>query len=425
MTYNYMKHHYGDNCFYGDTSYKRYARYHMPRASVNIFNIGGGGCYNTHHCCGGGWFGGGNFWSGLGLGLGAGLGNMFMGGLNMLGGWLGGGGYGLPSFGFGFPSFGNYGSGYMTPFGLGTSASDGSHRRERTHRGNAELEPQTVTSGDDAAATSGTAEAGNAGNADTPYLNELTKKFNNIVLNPADNTDDIDTLIRDLESVIDKPIDEANIDDDIELYQELLARVNKFKDNPTEAISEIADEISIHINGQSIDDIDDLKDIDFSDLSNITPKDATCILVKLGIIEYDSTSTKAHNSWTSTGQNTTYYLCGKLKDMHPNVLKLLQISRVTTEIFKGNSNSDKWFAGQITDVQVDASGNLASFKFSCEATGETDYRGKYTVTANNGSYTVTADDGSATSIKSGTGVNLTHNTELGRLEGTLVATPKN
>ena len=82
-----MKNHYGYNCFYGDTDYKRYARYHMPR-EINIFT---GGCYAAPtHCCGGG-FNIGNFKSGFGLGLGMGLGNMLMGGLNMLGGWLGGG----------------------------------------------------------------------------------------------------------------------------------------------------------------------------------------------------------------------------------------------------------------------------------------------------------------------------------------------
>lgn len=407
MNYSYMKHHYGDNCFYGDTSYKRYARYHMPRASVNIFNVGGGGCYNTHHCCGGGWLSGGNFWSGLGLGLGAGLGNMLMGGFNMLGGWLGGMGFGMPSFGYG-----NYGVGYMTPFGLGTSASDGSHRR-KARKDDSDLKPQTVNSG-----------STTTGNADTPHLKQLTDRFNNIVLNRPEDNDDIETLIGDLNSVIAKPIDDANKDEDIKLYQDLLARVNTFKTNPNEAISEITNGITISINGQKIDGLDDLKDIDFSDLDNITQQDATCILVKLGIIEYDSTSTKAHNGWTPTGKDTTYYLCGKLKDMHPNVLKLLQISGVTTEIFKGNSASDKWFAGQIKDVQVDESGNLISFKFSCEATGEADYRGKYTVTeiANN-SYNVTADSGSETSIKTGTGVGLTHDSANGKLVGSLVATP--
>ena len=407
MNYSYMKHHYGDNCFYGDTSYKRYARYHMPRASVNIFNVGGGGCYNTHHCCGGGWLSDGNFWSGLGLGLGAGLGNMLMGGLNMLGGWLGGMGFGMPSFGYG-----NYGGGYMTPFGLGTSASDGSHRR-KARKDDSDLEPQTVNSG-----------STTTGNADTPYLRQLTDRFNKIVLNTPEDNDNLEKLIQDLNTVIKTPKDDANKADDIKLYEDLLSRATKLKNNPTpENIAEIADGITIAIKGKEINTLADLKNVNFGDLNNISKVDATCILVKLGIIEFDSTSTKAHNGWTATGKDSTYYLCGKLKDMHPNVLKLLQISEVTTEIYKGSSNSDKWFAGQITDVQVDESGNLKSFKFSCEATGETDYRGKYSVTANNDSYAVTADNGSETSIKSGTGVNLKHNADLGRLEGTLVAIP--
>lgn len=64
----------------------------------SIFNI-------TYNCSGRH----GNFWSGLATGLGYGIGNWFMGGLNMLGGWLGlggmgfGGGWGM---GMGMPTFG-------------------------------------------------------------------------------------------------------------------------------------------------------------------------------------------------------------------------------------------------------------------------------------------------------------------------------
>ena len=160
MSYSYMKHHYGDNCFYGDTAYKRYARYHMPR-EVNIFT--GGSCSQSTHCCGGGWLSDGNFWSGLGLGLGAGLGNMLMGGLNMLGGWLGGGfgGFGGSfggfggGFGMGFPSYGFGGGLGFTGWGGGAGVS-------KKHSKKSELEAQSV---DQTVKTGDAEKAGDAGKA--------------------------------------------------------------------------------------------------------------------------------------------------------------------------------------------------------------------------------------------------------------------
>ena len=80
MSHGYIRSHYGDRCFYEDSSFKRYNRYHNT-GDINIF---AGHCHTHHHCCGG------NFWTGLAHGLGAGLGGWLMGGINMLGGWLGG-----------------------------------------------------------------------------------------------------------------------------------------------------------------------------------------------------------------------------------------------------------------------------------------------------------------------------------------------
>ena len=70
-----------------------------------------GSIFNINYSCNGGH---GNFWSGLGAGLGYGLGGWLMGGLNMLGGWLGFGGMGFGGgWGMGMPMFG-WGGGATT-----------------------------------------------------------------------------------------------------------------------------------------------------------------------------------------------------------------------------------------------------------------------------------------------------------------------
>lgn len=113
----YVRKNYGDNCFFNDSSFKRYNRYHNSR-DINIFNIGG----NTGHCCCGGGVSG---WGAFGLGLGQALGGMLMGGIGMLGGMFGNmlggmfnmfGGFGLGFGNFGL-GFGNFGFGNM---GLGS-----------------------------------------------------------------------------------------------------------------------------------------------------------------------------------------------------------------------------------------------------------------------------------------------------------------
>lgn len=112
----YVRKNYGDNCFFNDSSFKRYNRYHNSR-DINIFNIGGG---NGGCCCGGGISG----WGAFGLGLGQALGGFLMNGIGMLGGMFGNmfggmfnmfGGFGLGFGNFGL-GFGNFGFGNM---GLG------------------------------------------------------------------------------------------------------------------------------------------------------------------------------------------------------------------------------------------------------------------------------------------------------------------
>ncbi|MCQ2743361.1 MAG: hypothetical protein MJ230_01010 [bacterium] len=117
-----MVHHscrklYGDNCFFADSSWKRYQRAHS--GDTLIFNFGntccgGHGGYNSG-CCGGG-----NFWSNFGAGFGLGLANLCSGFLNglmspfsMMGGWM------SPfSMMGGWMSSFNMMGGWMSPFGM-------------------------------------------------------------------------------------------------------------------------------------------------------------------------------------------------------------------------------------------------------------------------------------------------------------------
>lgn len=93
MGYGYVRANYGDNCFYRDSAFKRYNRAH---GDTTIFNFNYG---TPNYCCGGGKRL--NFWSGLGMGFGYNLGSWLMGGMNMLGGWLGLGNMGCNFFGGG------------------------------------------------------------------------------------------------------------------------------------------------------------------------------------------------------------------------------------------------------------------------------------------------------------------------------------
>ena len=108
--------HYRDNCFFGDSQYKRYLRYCNGRDCYgSVFEHSC--CCHTSHSCGG--FGGGffgNLWPSLGFSFGMGLGNMFTG---LLGGLFGGfGNFGFGGFG-GFGGFSGFGMGGMDLYDTG------------------------------------------------------------------------------------------------------------------------------------------------------------------------------------------------------------------------------------------------------------------------------------------------------------------
>lgn len=118
MGHGYVRANYGDNCFYRDSSFKRYNRAH---GDTTIFNFNYG---NSYGCCGGSH--GTGFWGGLGMGIGYNLGSWLMGGMNMLGGWLGMGNMGGFGNWFGGMNFGNIGGFGGGNWLSGTNTSTGS-----------------------------------------------------------------------------------------------------------------------------------------------------------------------------------------------------------------------------------------------------------------------------------------------------------
>ena len=393
MNYSYMKHHYGDNCFYGDTSYKRYARYHMPRASVNIFNVGGG-CYNAHQCCGG-WLSGGNFWSGLGLGLGAGLGNMLMGGFNMLGGWLGGMGFGMPSFGYG-----NYGGGYMTPFGLGTSASDGSHRR-KARKDDSDLKPQTVDTGN----TENTNRAQSVeDDADYEKINKLTNISNlpEVDLYDEDSVNAYNTAIDNAIQALNdyQQQDEINKEYNATQINNAKAMLEKMKVEYKDPNTIAKEGYTLKVNNKivTINDVNDLND-DVMNAIGDDKKKALAVLAAIGELYPDRMSTDPENYYTDA--QTTHFACGRLSTNY-FVMKLYEKANIAVEVLKGNNSSgiiDHWYVGTVSDVSSDGS---FSFELNCKDNGIA--KGKYKVTMNsdNTAQIQQEENGSWKTINSGT-----------------------
>lgn len=139
-TYNagrYVKQNLGCHCFYNDSSFKRYNRFHTGSGNL-IFNFGSGcGCNNFMTTCGSMWRGignsfGSNFLYGLGIGLGNWLSGCCIGFGNWLGGcwggmtgWLGGcyGAMGNMFGGGGFAGGLGYGLGMGLPGLIGTGVN--------------------------------------------------------------------------------------------------------------------------------------------------------------------------------------------------------------------------------------------------------------------------------------------------------------
>lgn len=200
MSRPYIRSHYGDNCFFRDSSLKRYNRYHSGGDTL-IFNYNYG-CNNSHGHCGG------SFWGGFGSGIGFGLANMFSGLFGMFG-------CGMNMFGGGFPSWGqSWGNWGNSGYGYGTMSTT----------------PSTSTSG--TKKTTG---------ADTKKSDTDAQKILDIIPKAVDisNLTDaqIDGLIKKLEDLKDKldgindDTNKTNIDSQIELLKNQKAKNAQAKDN--------------------------------------------------------------------------------------------------------------------------------------------------------------------------------------------------
>ncbi|MBO5738031.1 hypothetical protein J6R97_01680 [bacterium] len=170
--------------------------YHCGHGGGNnygtIFNV-------TNNCCGGHTSGWNSFLTGAGYGL-----------TNWLSGFMGMGGFGMNMmnpwagmFQMAAP-FGFQGNGWWNTSG-GSDKSEESSKDYDKYAGDK-----------------------NAGNADTPELRRLTDKFNTLEKHGTKGeklNSDLVELKDELKKLIDKPKDEANIDDDKKLYKDLLNRI--------------------------------------------------------------------------------------------------------------------------------------------------------------------------------------------------------
>lgn len=155
-----------------------------------------GSIFNINYSCNGGH---GNFWSGLGAGLGYGLGGWLMGGLNMLGGWLGFGGMGFGGgWGMGMPMFG-WGGGATT--NNVTSNNTGRVRTRTIEKTDSEY--SAINDAREALQKLQQKES-----ITDDELNELTEKINSLKADDGINDDDNEEQIRllkiDLDTLRDK-----------------------------------------------------------------------------------------------------------------------------------------------------------------------------------------------------------------------------
>ncbi len=186
--------------------------YHCGHGGGNnygtIFNV-------TNNCCGGHTSGWNSFLTGAGFGL-----------TNWLSGFMGMGGFGMNMnpwagmFQMAAP-FGFQGNGWW-------NTSGGSDKSEENSK------DYDKYAGDK-----------NAGNDDTPELRRLTDKFNTLEKHGTKGeklNSDLAELKGELKELINNPKDEANKDDDIKLYEDLLNRIkdyeNKLNEIPDSHIDE-------------------------------------------------------------------------------------------------------------------------------------------------------------------------------------------
>lgn len=197
----YVRNTYGCHCFYGDSSFKRYNRAHLGGDVIFNFNSGNNITYNMGGGCGGNWFS--SLMHGFGAGLGGYFGNMFGGfGMGMgMGNMFGGFGMGNMFSGWGIPSWGSFGN-----WGLGggnrTADTPSTGTRTKTDKDNAKINEF------DKDADKLLADIKN-GTVDKPAekIDELIKKLDDYKkldkINTSDNDDQIKIIKDRLEAAKD------------------------------------------------------------------------------------------------------------------------------------------------------------------------------------------------------------------------------
>ena len=362
----YVRSQYGCNCFYNDSSYKRYNRAHLEGDTL-IFNFN----YGYQGGCGGGC--GMGFWGGVGLGFGNFFGNLFGG--NMWGG--------------GMPWVCNWGGGGSSRV---KDTDDGDYSSRRSRRN------------------------GSSGNADTPKQNKIMDKLGELKTKLNNGTDiksDLATLKDELTKLAkdDKSglLDAANGDDDIEIYKKLLLQVEALENgitdfNPDDSDFAVkGDNVTVKIGGKTINvtpsNLKELVDLaktsaGRTSLKGLDKDTARMLLLKLGYINDDNWS---HQYKDAPGNNSGKYLVGKFSNK-PAIICLFEAAKIAVEVEKNQNATDHWFVGTITtdDNSFDNDGNLSSFNLKCTVGI---YQGNYKITNNNdGTFTPTGDNINGTPV---------------------------
>lgn len=341
-TMGYIRANYGDRCFYNDSSFKRFNRFHCGGDTL-IFNYNYG-----NNCCGG--HGRVGFWGGFAGGLGYGLANMFMGGLNMLGGWLGlGGGNGFGGFGGGFGNWGFGGGAAGVDTGYSPRRSRRSERSERSER-TERVEVDKPQGNDD---------------KDTKTFNTLHEELNALRAKKAAGTltaEELDTFEAKVNGT------KADTDDimvaDNTKYKELLqegidALKAELAKKPATPATPAEGEVTIggkNVKPEDITSLDAIQNLTQAEVDKLTPEQAEQILTKLGYIENG---------------------VGKISNNYP-VLMLLAKSGVTVEVEHNSVAGDQWIKGPISGVEKAEDGKL-SYTVDCSTTGAV--KGKYRIAA--------------------------------------------
>ena len=388
MGHGYVRNRFGCNCFYGDSSFKRYNRAH---GDTVIFNYNWG---NNGHCCGGTAKTG--FWGGLGFGAGLGFGTGLM---NMLGGWLGfgNGGFSMNGLfgGMSFPWGGATGGGWWggnAGWGNGQNNgwNNGNNSKTNTNTTNKTTESTTPNRNRQADGADGTGANGKL-NIDNPKFATISTK----ILELSRKTNPTLTEIKALEKELDDALngaDDIQTEDDKTVYNSLKGWLGDIKakvisakptiqleKNPTNEVSGAtgASENSNPVGktptpaegevkiGETIIKIDDLtvdnlkKVTEPKELANIDENKAKDILTKLGYIDNNGT--------------------GKLSNIY-GVLLLLEKSKVTVEVEHRSASSDQWIKGPISNVTKDKDGKL-TYDVDCKGITGAVFEAKYRFTA--------------------------------------------